>query len=204
MTAAVRVTERLGVCGVREDTRRLAEIAARGPAGRALDMGTGTGYVAIWLAARGWTVDAVDVSPRALALARRNAAASGVRVRFFRSDLFAAVDGRYHVIAFNPPMRPDETEWSRLLTSLLRRSRRVSGLLMRLMYPRLARHRLPFLVAFARAAREHLLPGGRLLLVIGRGEAEALVARLPHARLAGFEPLRTIPHLGIAEIRFAE
>ncbi len=200
---AVQVTERLGVCGVREDTRRLAEVAGQGEPGRALDMGTGTGYVAIWLAQRGWDVDAVDVSPRALETARRNAAASGVRVRVFHSDLFSAVEGRYDVIAFNPPMRPDETELSRVVTSVLRRYPAVSGLLMRLTYGRLARRRLPFLVQFAREARGHLMPEGRLLLVIGREEAEALVAQL-NARVAGFTPLRTIPHLGIAEIRFIE
>ncbi len=202
MTTAVRVAERLGVCGVREDTQRLAEIAAQGTPGRALDMGTGTGYVAIWLAAHGWEVDAVDVSPRALELARQNAAANGVHVRFFRSDLFSAVDGHYDVIAFNPPMRPDETELSRMVTSVLRRSATISALLMRLTHGRLARRRLPFLVDFARAAREHLHPGGRLLLVIGRDEAEALVGRLSGARVAGFTPLRTIPRLGIADVRF--
>ncbi|HEY65303.1 MAG TPA: class I SAM-dependent methyltransferase [Caldilineae bacterium] len=204
MTPSVRVAERIGVCGVREDTRRLAEVARQAPPGRALDMGTGTGYVAIWLAAHGWEVDAVDISPRALELARQNAAANEVNVRFFQSDLFSAVNGRYDLIAFNPPMRPDETELSRVVTSILRRSATISALLMRLTHGRLARRRLPFLVRFAREAREHLTPGGRLLLVIGRDEAESLVDRLPGARVAGFTPLRTIPRLGIAEIRFDE
>jgi len=202
MNVAVQVEERLGVCSVREDTRRLAEMSARGEPGRALDMGTGTGYVAIWLALHGWEVDAVDVSPRALELAHRNAEASGVSIRFFHSDLFSAVTERYHVIAFNPPMRPDETEFSRVVTSLLRRHETISALLMRLTHGLLAGRRLPFLVEFTRSAREHLYPGGRLLLVIGRDEAEALTERLPDAWLGDFVPLETIPHLGIAEVRF--
>ncbi|MCD6291332.1 MAG: class I SAM-dependent methyltransferase, partial [Anaerolineae bacterium] len=142
MSTTVRVVERLGVCGVREDTQRLAEVAGRGDPGRALDMGTGTGYVAIWLALHGWEVDAVDVSPRALELARRNAEANNVSIRFFHSDLFSAVTGRYHVIAFNPPMRPDETELSRMITSLLRRCETISALLMRLTHGPLAQRRL--------------------------------------------------------------
>ncbi len=202
MTTTMQIRERLGVCGVREDTQCLAEVAAQGAPGRALDMGTGTGYVAIWLAAQGWEVDATDVSPRALDLACRNAAANGVRVRFFHSNLFSAVEGRYHVIAFNPPMRPTETELSRLATSVLRRWATVSGLLMRLTHKYLARRRLSFLVSFAQAARAHLHPGGRLLLVIGQDEAASLVAHVPGARLADFTPLRTIPRLGIADIRF--
>ncbi len=203
MTASIQIAERLGVCGVREDTQRLAEVAAQGAPGRALDVGTGTGYVAIWLAAQGWEVDATDVSPRALELARQNTAANGVSVRFLHSDLLSAVEGRYHVIAFNPPMRPDETEWSRLVTSFLRRHAIISALLMRLTYKRLALRRLPFLLSFAQAAQAHLHPGGRLLLVISQDEAMTLVAHVPGARLAGFIPLRTIPCLGIAEIRFA-
>jgi len=203
VTASIQIAERLGVCGVREDTQRLAEAAAQGAPGRALDVGTGTGYVAIWLAAQGWEVDATDVSQRALELARQNAAANGVSMRFLHSDLLSAVEGRYHVIAFNPPMRPAETELSRLVTSVLRRWTTMSGLLMRLTHKRLARRRLSFLVGFAQAAQAHLHPGGRLLLVIGQDEAMALVAHVPGARLASFTPLRTIPCLGIAEIRFA-
>jgi methylase of polypeptide subunit release factors len=136
-------------------------------------------------------------------LARQNAAANGVRVRFLHSDLFSAVEGHYHVIAFNPPMRPDETEWSRLVTGFLRRHATISGVLMRLTYGRLTGRRLPFLANFAWAARDHLHPDGRLLLVIGRDEAEALVAGVPGARLVGFTALQTIPLLGIADIRFA-
>ena len=70
----LRIHDSVGVCGVRNDTRLLAEIAAGHVApGRALDMGTGTGYIGLYLAQRGWQVDAVDVSPRAVELAQANA-----------------------------------------------------------------------------------------------------------------------------------
>lgn len=42
-------------------------------AGRALDLACGLGHNAIWLAQRGWNVDAVDISPVGLALAKRHA-----------------------------------------------------------------------------------------------------------------------------------
>jgi methylase of polypeptide subunit release factors len=48
------------------------------PAGRALDLGCGTGTDTIYLATHGWTVTAVDMVPKALALARRDATAAGV------------------------------------------------------------------------------------------------------------------------------
>ena len=48
----------------------LVEHVAGTPPGRALDLACGLGHNAIWLAERGWTVDAVDISPVGLCLAR--------------------------------------------------------------------------------------------------------------------------------------
>lgn len=58
--------------------------------GRAVDLGCGTGANAVFLAAHGFDVTGVDFSPVALALARRAAAAAGVRARFVQADLTAA------------------------------------------------------------------------------------------------------------------
>jgi ribosomal protein L3 glutamine methyltransferase len=74
---------------------------------RVLDLCTGSGCLAI-LAARAFpaaVVDAVDISPAALAVARKNVARHrmGRRVRLLRSDLFNALSGRYDVILSNPP-----------------------------------------------------------------------------------------------------
>ena len=73
-----------------------------------LDLGTGSGAIAVALAnelpkAR---VTATDVSPAALAVAARNAAAHGVadRVRFVPGDAFAPVRGeRFDAVLSNPP-----------------------------------------------------------------------------------------------------
>ena len=75
---------------------------------RILDLGTGSGCLAI-LAARAFRasrVDATDVSPAALAVARKNVARHrlGRRVRLQRSDVFASLEGeRYDLIVSNPP-----------------------------------------------------------------------------------------------------
>ncbi|UED87047.1 class I SAM-dependent methyltransferase [Streptomyces profundus] len=56
---------------------------------RALDLGCGPGRNALHLAARGCAVDAVDLSPAAIAWARERAAAHGAEVRFHTGDAFA-------------------------------------------------------------------------------------------------------------------
>ncbi len=67
--------------------RFLAEEAEPLEAGRALDLGTGEGRNAIWLAGRGWRVTAVDFSAVGLAQAARLAAERGVTVDWVQADL---------------------------------------------------------------------------------------------------------------------
>ena len=92
----------------RPETEQLCELVlAAGKAGRILDVGTGSGIIALTLAAE-WPdaqVEAVDISDAALALARENAARLGLaeRVRFSCSDLLAEVSGEFDFIVANLP-----------------------------------------------------------------------------------------------------
>jgi len=97
-----------GVLIPRPDTELLVELAlARLPPGaHMLDMGTGSGAIAVACAhsRKDARVTALDLSEDALAIARANAAANGAAVRFLRSDWYAAVAGeRFALIASNPP-----------------------------------------------------------------------------------------------------
>ncbi|TRC97831.1 peptide chain release factor N(5)-glutamine methyltransferase [Mesorhizobium sp. WSM4303] len=79
---------------------------------RILDLGTGTGAIALALlsAVPAATAIGVDISQDALTTATRNAEQLGLTGRFeaLHSDWFAKVCGRYHVIAANPPYIPSE------------------------------------------------------------------------------------------------
>jgi len=93
----------------RPDTEVLVEAALKRlpPQGRVLDVGLGSGAIAVAIAhERGDVrVAGIDVSPAALAVAQQNAAANGVteRVVFRRGDLCALDGGPYDLIVSNPP-----------------------------------------------------------------------------------------------------
>ena len=86
-----------------------------------LDLGTGTGVIAICLARYfpHAAVTAVDISKGALELARGNAALNGVedRITFVESDWLGRVTGAYDLVASNPPY-VDETELEHLPTEV--------------------------------------------------------------------------------------
>ena len=83
-------------------------------AGRAVDIGTGSGAIAVSLARRlrGWSIEAVDVSAEALAVAGCNAERAGVDVVFRQVDILREelAYGAYNLIVSNPPYIPESEQ----------------------------------------------------------------------------------------------
>ncbi len=78
----------------------LVEAVAEHVPGRALVLACGLGENAVWLATRGWQVDAVDVSVTGLQLASRLAARHNATVRFLAGDLdlFSPLPSTYDLV----------------------------------------------------------------------------------------------------------
>ena len=71
---------------------------------RILDLGCGSGLVALCAAKKGAIVTATDISEAAVSCTRQNAAANQLDVEVLSSDLFDRLQGRYFdIIAVNPP-----------------------------------------------------------------------------------------------------
>jgi release factor glutamine methyltransferase len=153
----------------------LSFIAGR-PSARILDLCTGSGAIALAIAANALDtrIVATDVSDDTLAIAARNAVRLGLatRVEFRRADCWTAIDGgaplgRFDLFVANPPYIRDD-EMARLAPEIRDYEPRVAlagG------FDGLAFYRL-----IADGASNHLTPGGALMVEVGQGQAAEVAA----------------------------
>jgi release factor glutamine methyltransferase len=148
----------------------LEEIAAWGPA-RVLDLGTGSGAIALAIASNAphAAIVASDISEDALAVAARNAKRLGLdrRIEFLKADCFEVIGcpaslGRFDLIASNPPyirdseivaLQPEIARWEPQLA--------LAG----------GPDGLRFFRRIAERAQNHLTGEGRLIVEIGYAQA---------------------------------
>ncbi|MCL2142997.1 MAG: methyltransferase [Methanomassiliicoccaceae archaeon] len=106
----IRIEERDDVYSPSEDSILLIESLNVNEGERILEIGCGSGVVAIHCAKNGASVTAVDINPSAVALTRRNAAANGAFMDIRLSDLYEDIDSHYDTIVFNLPYLPVNDE----------------------------------------------------------------------------------------------
>jgi release factor glutamine methyltransferase len=172
----------------RPDTELIVELAIErlAPGARLLDMGTGSGAIAVAVAHTrpDAAVTALDVSDEALAVARANALLNQASVRFLRSDWFAALGAEtFDLIASNPPYIAAGD--AHLAQGDLRFE--PSGALTDFA------DGLSALRTIVAGAPAHLVAGGWLLLEHGYDQAEAVRTLL---RDAGYAEVRSWRDLG--------
>jgi len=190
---ALRVTP--AVLIPRPETERLVELALErlspGAPARVLELGTGSGAIAIALASErpGLAIVATDVSEAALALARRNARDHRAGIEFVLSDWFDALPpGQFDLIVSNPPYVPAED------AHLERGDLRFE--------PRLAlvggEDGLTCVRTIAKQARERLRSGGWLVLEHGYDQRDRCIEvfrELGYANVEDFEDLAQVPRV---------
>ncbi|MGX9353860.1 peptide chain release factor N(5)-glutamine methyltransferase [Roseobacteraceae bacterium S113] len=170
----------------RPDTEALVIHALTQPWSRLLDLGTGSGAIAVSLLAARTAAQGVgsDLSAEALEVARRNADQIGVadRLELVQSDWFAQIQGRFDLIVSNPPYIA---------------LGEMSGLAPELAYePRMAlTDEGDGLMAYRNIAAgvvAHLRPGGHVMVEIGPTQAGAVSGLFQKAGLVG---ITVIPDL---------
>jgi release factor glutamine methyltransferase len=173
------------------------ELASRVAQPRIVDVGTGSGAIAVALShhLRNARITAIDCSTAALEVARTNARRNGVaaKIRFLAGDLLAPVAGeQFEIIVSNPPYVPESDRAS--LAIEVREFEPPEALFA-------AGDGLAVLRRLIPQAREVLVPGGWIVLEIGHGQAEAVGALLADA---GYDEIGFMPDLqGIPRVAAA-
>ena len=93
----IDIENSLGVCLVNSggrDTEMIAYHTAELKLKSVLDIGTGTGFIPIYLASLGIKATGTDINPLAVELSQKNAARNKLSVNFFVSDLFSGLRER--------------------------------------------------------------------------------------------------------------
>ncbi|MCX8194511.1 MAG: methyltransferase [Candidatus Micrarchaeota archaeon] len=137
-----------------EDSFLLATYASS-LSGKILDMGTGSGIAALSAAQASPKneVVGVDINKKAVECARKNAVLNKIKnVRFFLSDLFSNISGRFDAILFNPPYLP--TKLSERLKIAEENAAYDGG-----------RSGLEVFYRFADQAGNFIVPGGRVAVI---------------------------------------
>jgi release factor glutamine methyltransferase len=171
---------------------RCLELVAGAAAPAMLDVGTGSGAIALALASElpEARVTACDVSEDALAVARANGGRLGIDVEWVASDLFAGLgERRFDLVVSNPPyvaegelagLAPEVRDWEP-------RGATVAG-----------RTGLEVIERLAAEARVALEPGGAVVLEVGAGQAGAAGRLLEEAGITDIGCERD--HAGIERI----
>ena len=168
----------------RPETELLVDLAlariARHRAPRVLDLGTGSGAIAVTLAKQrpDAHITAVDADYAALSVARANASRHGVSVRFFCGDWFAPVAAeRFDLIVSNPPYVASADAHLALGDVRFEPKRALCG----------GADGLDCIRAIVAAAPAHLIAGAWLLLEHGHDQAAACRALLLGCGLAAVQ-----------------
>ncbi|MBN9614367.1 MAG: protein-(glutamine-N5) methyltransferase, release factor-specific [Acidobacteriales bacterium 59-55] len=165
-----------------------------------LDVGTGTGAIALALAAHlpQARITAVDISAEALEVARENAAAHNLsdRIRFHQTDLISGLPqdeeriGFFDAVVSNPPYIPEDDRAS--LHPQVRDHEPEQALFA-------GQNGLDIYCRLIPQAHAALLPGGLLAMEIGHGQRDALSLLLADWRDVEFvADLQQIPRVALA------
>ena len=148
----------------REDSLLLAKVIEQEhlKKKRILEIGSGSGFLAILMAQQGAEVVASDINEEAVKAVKSNARNNNIVLRVVSSNLFEKIEGKFDFIVFNPPYLPEKT---------LHRDKQYYG----------GRTGREVIHKFIESSGSHLKKGGKILIVISSITGEKEVIEIFHS-----------------------
>jgi len=192
MTEHISIDTPLGVSHHGFDTylvtRYLSSLTPR----TLLDVGTGSGYIAITAAKNGWRCTASDISSVACSVAQKNAHAQHVSIPIIHSDLFSAVEGQFDYVVFNPPYGSSSEKGSALLEKIKSYIPRENPFIAETVFFFIKTQRWKLIERFLMSAGAHITPNGAVLLLLHRSEVRKVFKRYSGEIISGDKWMRLV------------
>jgi len=174
--AEIDIDVPMGVSSPGYDTFLVAKNTKKLSFKRALDVGTGTGFIAIYLTKCGLKCDGSDITTTAIQCAKNNAKKNSCDVDFFVSNLFGNIPHQYDLIIFNVPLGDSSSKFfSKILENFKSLLPRESKFLYILAYSLFAKKRRQKLLSkFFSDSKKHLTNNGKIIINLHKHEMSFL------------------------------
>lgn len=170
----IKIVNFPGVSMVGKDTLALAKIVGRVSGKKVMDVGTGTGFIAIYLASLGRSVEAIDISKVSVYAALENAKANNIKITCYQSNLFENVRGKFDLIIFNPPIGTSSSTKTAILIEKVKSILPRSDLLAKISLIFLSNQRRNIIRRFLKESHHCLSKKGKIVMLVGHGEESLL------------------------------
>jgi len=170
---SIIIENKKGVSPVGIDTKLMAEHAGRLNVESVLEIGTGTGFVCIYLKKLGFDCQGTDVNNLALDCANQNALRNNIEIEFYNSNLFENVNTKFDLILFNPPYgNSNSAFFSKILEIIKSLLPKENHLICNISFQLVKKSRRKLINEFLRDVDKFLNDKGRILIFLDPTELD--------------------------------
>ncbi len=188
----ITINNPVGVSPVGTDTLLIAKEVAQLEFSRALEVGTGTGFIPVYLSTLTRQCEGIDINPPAITCAAENAQLNDVNVKFYLSDLFDDVKGKFDLIIFNPPYgNVRSTAGSQYLEIIKSLIPKENAFISKVTYLLIRKSRRQLIRTFLNKVNSVLTESGRVVILLHLTELD-LIQDQEFSELAQLGPQRLI------------
>jgi len=184
----IEIENEIGVSSPGYDTGIVAKCASNLKFSSALEVGTGTGFIPIYLAKLGLNCAGSDINQKAINCAQKNAKKNNCKINFYTSNLFEQIPVKFDLIIFNPPLGNSSSsltnKYLEIVKSILPRH---NMLVHRIAFRLFAKkQRIKLFTKFFQTCTEHLERYGRVLIFLDKSEFFLIDKRLSYEILDSY------------------